>query len=283
MHEDYWKVLEEIRDDPYPENGFTITKIHRMLEGQKLNVFVVNPLFDARLNDPTYTTRCIPVDGDGPLEAVLQDLPWSPAERRKRVGRKLERALTAATSDAESSAGVDSSLAVEAAHGLWELAVERRHHPGFSEDMLRAVVSGLSCPTWEVASCCAGAVWQLARTADLRRRLVDAGVVSALQTLMRRSVHAPAGRDFTGDARVRIQDVCAGCMGVLMVDKKARRALFGEYPNTPDLIALSSDNPAGDAPGLEAAAVVVQASVGRCGLKGTLKVYLKPPFQLLKL
>ena len=43
---------------------------------------------------------------------------------------------------------------------------------------------------------------------------------------------------------MQIQDFCAGCMGVLVVDREARRALFSEFPNASDLVALSCDNPA---------------------------------------
>jgi hypothetical protein len=227
---------------------------------------------------PLHRVRCVAIDDDASLAAALEGLPWSPAERRRRVGRRLEQTLVAARADGDANpAAPDTAAAAveatggesgdastnnaastdtsggsgggggtsttscisEAAHGLWELAVERPHHVDFSEDMLRAIVSGLSCPEWDVALYSAGSVWQLARSAQTRRGVVHLGVVAALQALMRRSIHAPSEQGtLTYATRMHIQDFCAGCMGVLMVDKEARRALFSEFPNASDLVGL---------------------------------------------
>jgi hypothetical protein len=37
------------------EKGFVVTKSHRSLQGKKLNLFMVNPLFDARPPSPEYS------------------------------------------------------------------------------------------------------------------------------------------------------------------------------------------------------------------------------------
>ena len=288
MHEDDWRVVEETRDEPYASKGFIITNVIRNLEARVLKFFMVNPLYDPRLTAPEYSVRRVPVDCDDALAAALEGLPWTPEERVRKVGARLEQTLVAAMGNvdvdpetgggtAESEGenpdetrptesapgpdgdGVSAARASEASHGLWELSVERRHHPQFSEGMLRVVVRGLTSDTWDVALHSAGATWQLSRSSDTRRELVRHGAVSALQTLARRSIDAADGGGLRRETRARIQDFVAGCMGVLMVDKEARDALFAEHPSVPDLIALSSDNPRGDARGLEEAAAAVHA------------------------
>ena len=113
-------------------------------------------------------------------------------------------------------------------------------------------VAALDPAAWQVALYSAGTVWQLSRTVPARRALIRLGAVPELQSLARRSIDAggpeseqPGSAEPEGtwplpyDTRMQIQDFCAGCMGVLVVDKEARRALFSDFPNASDLVALS--------------------------------------------
>ena len=107
---------------------------------------------------------------DAPDAATASPLPPHPSIP------PLSRTTSTATKPPTPPAPMHPSFAIEAAHGLWELSVERTHHPDFSRGMLRALVAGLSSLVWEVVLYCAGAVWQLARSAAPRRTLVELGV-----------------------------------------------------------------------------------------------------------
>ena len=100
----------------------------------------------------------------------------------------------ASLTDPQAVEPLGNEFAKDAAHGLWELAVERSHHLDFSRGMFKALVVGLSHPAWEVTLFSAGAVWQLARSAAPRKTLVELGVMPTLQDLAGRAINAPQPR-----------------------------------------------------------------------------------------
>lgn len=63
----------------------------------------------------------------------------------------------------------DAELAVEGAHGFWELAINREHHPDVRLDRLASLLGKLSSSNIAVATTTAAAIWGLATTGISRK------------------------------------------------------------------------------------------------------------------
>lgn len=73
---------------------------------------------------------------------ITKDQPLSPATRRKRLAAYLDVKLKSE----------DETLQLEGAHGLYELAINRKHHADISHDHIAMLVQRLSSENLEVRS-----------------------------------------------------------------------------------------------------------------------------------